>query len=246
LYEIWVQDPKTWSRYFRSIGNNYLTLLSTCFRQFYKGELSLENVRDDLRQRLHAMDPPAFPFGCIGASVGRLASELLKTNGPVTSSQDICTNCDHEGPVRDHSYGYFLSPPESRNPSSTSKLIQTLGRKAPHSCPECMCDMTRDVSFNEPPKLLVIEYPESDMKTSHSIKVKSDTGPAYLYLRGIIYLGGYHFTSQVIAVDGTTWYHDGRTDYGICQPGGSLKCISNEGLRVCGRRKLVLAVYTQP
>ncbi|KAJ6512378.1 hypothetical protein DFH09DRAFT_941468 [Mycena vulgaris] len=30
-----------------------------------------------------------------------------------------------------------------------------------------------------------------------------------LFLRGIIYYGGVHFTSRIMGLDGRIWYHDG-------------------------------------
>ncbi len=245
LYDIWIQDPNLWSRWFRNIGNKYLVALSRGFRQYQMGELSLEDVRDSVRLKLHGKDPVAFPLGHAGASVGRLAIEMLTPDHIVASSQLVCTNCDYEGLEIDDNLGYVLCPSQSKSAASTSKLVNDLGHEAQESCPECMCDMVRDTVYENTPALLIIEYPGSNVKTSHKIKFDTDAGPVYLYLRGIVYHGGFHFTSRIISADGSIWYHDGRETGSVCHSDGSLSAITDQGLRKCRRRNLVLAVYAK-
>src|SRR5947199_5686166 len=108
LYDIWIQDPKYWSREFRTIGNQYIRALDKGFKHFLKGELSLEDVRDNIRLQLHDLDPTAFPMGQMGASVGRLAAEMLRTNNIVAASQHVYTNCDFEGSEEDGSLAYHV------------------------------------------------------------------------------------------------------------------------------------------
>ena len=113
------------------------------------------------------------------------------------------------------------------------------------SCSACICDMITDTVYQNTPAMLIIEYPESNIKTSHKIRFNTDTGPVYLYLRGIVYHGSFHFTSCIVSVDGSTWYHDGRETGSICHPDSSLSAITDQGMRKCRRRNLVLAVYAQ-
>ncbi len=246
LHDIWLDNPRIWSKWFRDVGNKHLTALSKGFKQYLKGELSLEDVRDSVRHQLHIEDPDAFPLGDIGASVGRLASEMLRTSHFIASSQLVCTTCDYEGAERDHRLGYVLCPAESQsNSRSTSKLVENLSHEGRNPCPECMGNTTKDVFYNDPPKLLVIEYPGSSMKTSHKIKFETDTGLVYLHLRGVIYEGGYHFTSHIVCNDGSVWYHDGISTGHICHADGSLNLMTDQAMRTCRGRKLVLAIYAQ-
>ena len=66
-----------------------------------------------------------------------------------------------------------------------------------------------------------------------------------LDLRGIVYHGGYHFTSRIVTSDQQIWYHDGINTGKICLRDGLLKSQSKDRLRVCRGRDLVLAVYAQ-
>jgi len=48
LFDIWAQDPRIWTKRFRSIGNEFLTALSKGFRHFEAGKMTLEDVRDGI------------------------------------------------------------------------------------------------------------------------------------------------------------------------------------------------------
>ena len=246
LYHIWTKDPKAWSRHFRNFGNHYLTALDRGFKQHLEGSVSLEKVRDDIRFAHHSADPIAYPTGPRGASVGRLAFDMLKINDVVASSQIVCSNCTYKEPEQEHILGYVISPAESTQSSqSTSQWINNLGHDVAKSCPECMCEMNKIICHNEPPKLLMLEYPESSIETNPRIKYDTDGGDVYLNLKGIVYLGSFHFTSRLIESDGTIWYHDGRTTGALCEPDGNVGLMSNGQLRSCRGRALVMAVYAQ-
>ena len=80
--------------------------------------------------------------------------------------------------------------------------------------------------------------------TSHKIVFKKSGNNIPLYLRGIIYLGGYHFTARFIDSDGNIWFHDGQRGH-LAEKDGTLETTSDKELRTCRGRKLVLAIYAQ-
>ncbi len=244
LYDIWIQDPRSWSRKFNAIGNEYLTALVEGFKMTFKGTLSLENVRDMIRTQLHDHDPVRFPMGQVGTSVNHLASTILRVNDPVASSQLLCLSCDYEGPEIDDSLGYVLHGDQSCL-NSTSMWVSNIGHGQNGHCPECQSALTNSISYHSPPHLLIMEYPRQDIKTSHKIHVDTRTGSACLYLRGIAYFGQFHFTSRVVSVDGDIWYHDGMTTGDACDRDGHLGYMSDQRMRVCKGRSLTLAVYAQ-
>ena len=69
-----------------------------------------------------------------------------------------------------------------------------------------------------------------------------------IYLRGIVYHGGYHFTSRIVSSDSEqqVWYHNGIHTGEICLRDGILRSQSDDKLRVCRGKNLVLAIYTRP
>ena len=243
LYDIWIQDPKAWSRRFRAIDNKYLTTLDTGFQQVFAEELSFEDLRDSIRPMLHALNPDDFPWGQFGASVGTLAYELLKPQSSVTLNQHMCTNCDYEEPEIDDRLGYALTT-TGPQPASTAKWIGGLGHHSHDFCPECQARMTWKIFYKGFPSILTLEYPDTDIKTSHKMFFAADDQKVTLYLRGVIYLGGFHFTSRIIHSDGTVWYHDGQKGH-ACKKQGHLRSMEDKDLRKCKGRKLMLAVYAQ-
>ena len=100
----------------------------------------------------------------------------------------------------------------------------------------------KPISYDNPPKLLILEYPTQNLRTSHKLKVSS----VDLHLRGIVYLGGFHFTCHLFSENGETWYHDERSTKDICIEDGNLADIQDSDLRECKTRSLVLAIYAQP
>jgi hypothetical protein len=97
-YNIWIQKPRIWTRRFESLNNAYLTMLTRGFKKVLHEEQSFEDIRDTIRHELHTSNPNVFPMGCVGTSVAAMATEMLRTNNTVNSSQLVCTQCDYKEP----------------------------------------------------------------------------------------------------------------------------------------------------
>ena len=83
-----------------------------------------------------------------------------------------------------------------------------------------------------------------NIQTSHSLEFITDEGEKQiLQLRGIVYHGGYHFTSRIVSAKQDIWYHDGINTGKICLKDGIVGNLTDNQLRVCRGRDLVLAVY---
>jgi len=243
LYDIWRCDPVLWSGRFRMIDNDHLLALAGGFQLFTEHNTSLEDVRDHVRLLLHTSSPDQFPLGNVGASVADLAYEMLRTEEILACSQQVCTNCNFEGPEEDHILGHVVSAGQSPR-SSTSRWINMLDYPSRRSCPECLCNMTKAIYYKTPPKLLIMDYCGHRIRTSRRLEIE-DPEPATLHLRGIVYLGGEHFTSRRISTRGKVWYHDGITTGRRCEDEGSVKSMNDEKLQTCKKRVAVLAVYAQ-
>jgi hypothetical protein len=246
LYNIWIDRPDIWTRQFHNIGNKYLTALTNGFKEVLENKSTLENVRDSIRNQLHNIDPVKFPTGHKGASVTNLALEMFKTKAVVTLSQQLCTECEYEGDEKNNRLGYVIEADPSVT-TSTSKWLNSIHVKTQENCPECAHAMEHPIYYKSPPKLLIMEYPGQDIKTSHCLRFvdedKEET--VKLHLRGIIYHGGFHFTSRVISAAGDVCYHDGMVTGRSCVYDSHLKLLSYEDLGHCKNRNLVLAVYAQ-
>ncbi|KAG2741942.1 hypothetical protein P692DRAFT_201669032, partial [Suillus brevipes Sb2] len=50
---------------------------------------------------------------------------------------------------------------------------------------------------------------------SPKLSVPSETGDVVYVLRGIIYLGSYHFSARLVDGDNGVWQYDGRLNGGV-------------------------------
>jgi hypothetical protein len=105
--------------------------------------------------------------------------------------------------------------------------------------------MTQILCYKQVPPILILEYPFKNIVTSHTLEFKTNSGINTLKLRGIIYHSQYHFTSRVVSLKNQVWYHDGMVIGRSCINEGHLNNISNENLKKCRQRNLVLAIYAQ-
>ena len=65
LYDTWTNNTDHWTKVFNSINQEHLKPLASGFKKYLMGvdDMSLEDVRDILRKRLHAKHPTEFPMG---------------------------------------------------------------------------------------------------------------------------------------------------------------------------------------
>jgi hypothetical protein len=183
-------------------------------------------------------------MGTIGTSVTTLAVEMLKASTSVTSSQQICSHCDYNMPKIDNETSYVLETNLSSS-ISTSSWVANLSQECDDACAECLHHMIRVISFNNSPYILIIAHADTNVRTSHRIKVKTNSEDKYLYLRGIIYYGDIHFTSRIISTNGDVWYHDGMTTGSTCHKDSILQLLSDQDLKTCRNKQLHLAIYAQ-
>ena len=65
-----------------------------------------------------------------------------------------------------------------------------------------------------------------------------------LYLKRIVYFGGFHFVSRINRKDDTVWFHDGQMG-SECIYDKRLKNSSNSDLKICGQRTVSIVIYAQ-
>ncbi|KDR64842.1 hypothetical protein GALMADRAFT_82610, partial [Galerina marginata CBS 339.88] len=242
LYNIWRSSPDEWSEIFEDINDEYMGKLANGFKDVFQRNSTLENVRDNIREILHTHDPEKFPMGKNNASVAELAFEIMKSDFNNALSQIFCANCDFIHAEYSDQLG-FIFDLSSRKATSTQKWISTLDQPCVEKCPECSEIFTHQIDYTEAPKILVLEYPLTNIKSSHQIKIKVGNEVTCLQLKGIVYHGQNHFTSRFIDSDRTIWYNDGIETGKNFIEDGHLSTIADKDLRNCKDQNLVLAVY---
>jgi len=241
LYDIWKENPDKWTNNFANINRN-MQALAYGFREVHEENVSLENIRDAIRKDLHNLDSNKFPMGKNSASVADLGFTLLKSTNENAISQVYCTKCDYSGMEYSDQLGYIINIEKSKV-SSTQKWLDNLEIPCRQKCDECSNKLTHQIDYKEAPDLLLLEYPHTNIKSSHKIKIKIQNEYKVLSLRGIIYHGNNHFCSRIISPDGTIWYNDGIATGNNSVEDGHLSTISYKELKICNQKTLVLAVY---
>ena len=63
LYDTWTNNTDYWTKVFNSINQEHLKPLASGFKKYLIGvdDMSLKDVRDILKKRLHAKHPTEFP-----------------------------------------------------------------------------------------------------------------------------------------------------------------------------------------
>jgi hypothetical protein len=77
------------------------------------------------------------------------------------------------------------------------------------------------------------------------ITMNMENGEIILKLRGIIYHGRHHFTSQIVSLNGDIWYHDGMTTGRKCNWNGMVSEHLPQELNTCEGRSVTLVLYAQ-
>ncbi|KAJ6484609.1 hypothetical protein C8R45DRAFT_780251, partial [Mycena sanguinolenta] len=77
-------------------------------------------------------------------------------------------------------------------------------------------------SFHTAPPLLFIHLPISRIIIDRTLSVKVGGNSMNYMLRGVVYLGGNHFTSRIVRATGECWYHNGQRTGSHLESDGNL------------------------
>ena len=189
-------------------------LKTTCisFKKYLMGvdDISLEDVRDILRKRLHAKHPAEFPTGTAGTSAAGLAAKIFYTRKILASVSVKCTQCDYEEDPVDDTLGLVLYELSNRS-ESTGLWLKNLEHHTSEKCPDCSKPLQKSIGYNSPPPLLIFEINSNNITLSKTIGFKEDDRMKVLQLKGMVYHGDFHFTSCIVSSDGAVWFNDGMT-----------------------------------
>ena len=94
--------------------------------------------------------------------------------------------------------------------------------------------------------ILVFDHSIHNIRPSLEISfsINKNTNPR-LVLQGLIYFGSFHFTTRLIASDGTISYHDSKAMGDNCISEGHIKFMKKEDWQICKGRKLVISIYVK-
>src|SRR5262245_20647419 len=89
--------------------------------------------------------------------------------------------------------------------SIISILDRLLYQPTSRRCNNCNDILYKNISLLDPPELLIIHLPYTDVKINTSFKLCYKS----YKLKCVVYYGNNHYTSFIISTDNSIWYHDG-------------------------------------
>jgi hypothetical protein len=243
LWNIWLAEPTKWTSRFATFSERMRTL-GKGFDDVKNGILTIERLRNNIRQDLHHQFPDMFPYGYQGTSVVELVTEMFRTEQTNACSQLQCINCNFCDYLIDDS----LSPVIHGNGNifdtvkdQSQALMVTTSRQV---CPECLNPLRNVITYNHSPKLLIFAVGGYNIELSKYIKISTNDRRRKFYLKGIVYYGDFHFVSHIIQKDGTVWFHDGQMGR-ECIYEKMLEEFSNSDLKICSERSASVVIYAQ-
>ncbi|EDQ98165.1 uncharacterized protein LACBIDRAFT_309582 [Laccaria bicolor S238N-H82] len=229
LCEIWIYNPKSWTKSFYSFGNQG-KILSEGYKKVIRGLETLENVRNDVRASLKQENSDLFPSGQTGTDIRDLISYIFTSHHNISLGyrRVSCNTCDFFQDL-DNPPERVMSILDGTYKSINEWLQQWL--MEPSIC-DCGSPMATSRMYDQPPSLLVFSLNTSRVSISKTIRIKGSNGKfTVLPLRGIIYSGGFHFTSYIITPGKEVWYHDGMVTKRRCIKKGHLTDFTEDSLK---------------
>ena len=247
-------DQATVSDKYTLINESNPFLQSFCIQlhALKQGAIPVENVRDDIRDLLNKEDPNEFPrLGSTGTDINSLCMTMLQNLLPRLYRVSTCHTC-HKTRKGLALPLVFLQP--NMKPPSGKKLQLTgisvskwlavaLSNSEKMTCVSCQNkNLQEALHLQNTPQFLAIA-------TDHEMKIKPQwehqitlCGENYS-LKGLIYLGSFHFTCRIIDKTGRVWYHDGIRTGKHCQFEGKLSEFTAKKWAKVKNKKCCMALY---
>lgn len=138
---------------------------------------------------------------------------------------------------------YNLPYPISLGDTQQCAALYFQGERLPSPCHICRKDLKVTKTFNIIPSMFELHLGIQALTISHRVVVNLISGTYTFGLKGMIYFGGYHFTSQFVDKDDNVWYHDGIETGHRCEFQGSLHAMTNDMILKTHNKVLCTVIY---
>jgi hypothetical protein len=241
LFNMWSFSPIKWKRIFSRLGP-FSASLSDAFKDLQKEKSDFETIRDKIRSELHHNKPEHFPYGQVGTDIGELIRSMFSQNEYSVQCQSTCVSCNRTD-SQAVDLGSVIYIKNSRVMTPINKIFQKM-QEHTESCSICQSPTNVTQRYDVIPNILTFMPSGHKVTISKSIRILSVNGPSTIVpVRGIIYLGAFHFTARLITPGKKVWYHDGQTTGNQMKYEGNLDEFSEKGLYKCNDRIAVAVIY---
>ena len=222
--------------------NNILGDLMQGFQRFDRGECTLEECRDSVRRDIHSSDPSSFPYGAHGTNIKSLTEVVFNNEMSFGSRTLSCASCRYTS--NDDLTELLWDMNVNYQGSIQDWIDEYQYRLTGETCPNCAQPLHQRVIVDSLMPFILVNSEQQRVNISHEVHVSSSDDSVHMYkLAGIVYLGGYHFTSRFVEKNGNVRYHDGIETGGSCFVEGKLNTLTPSSLRRCKDRLASMVVY---
>ena len=209
LFNVWQQNPANYTAAWQQMGSHELSLLVVGFRQLIGNpQLSLETIRDTVRQRFATLSDTHFRFGQY-TSAHNLLLTLLTTQFAITRTTQQCINPAHA--TLNESITTNAVVKVSTPPYSLQAIVNHFQEVLASRCPSCNEQQIRQTWIVSHSPLIAFEWGIDAPILNKTLNIVVGPTPHEYYLCGVIYLCHEHFTSHFIDQDSQWWFHDSIT-----------------------------------
>ena len=170
---------------------------------------TLEAARDGVRTLLHVNNPVLFPSGHTGCSVSALATQMFYPEYKVPQLYLQCSHCNYTIMINSNRVGRLMDVSHSATGSISQILENHMHHQSQQVCNNCNSPLSTKINFSETHKIYAVDVTDRNVTLSRTVKIQGLVQATTLYLKGLVYHGGYHFTCQIIDESGNIWFHDG-------------------------------------
>jgi hypothetical protein len=222
-----------------------MNILASGFYKAESGQGSLENARNKVRYLLHQRNSMLFPHGQLGTSVNEMAHHLLRSDSIIASHWFCCVDCGVESNVNDDLQTCVIECTTDRDCTISACLQRKFKDHHPRKkCDHCHGDVDVIMSFDDVPKILAFSSLDASVRVSKTIRFHDGDSDVIFVLKGIVYHGGFHYTSRVVA-DGSVWFHDGIVTRRECEYERPLNEYRDNELSICRGKSISMVFYAQ-
>ncbi|KAF8224058.1 hypothetical protein L208DRAFT_1513871 [Tricholoma matsutake] len=199
-------------------------------------------ARDNVRKLLYETNPAPFLYGQVGTNVAELARQLIVKPKSPCYAKLCCESCNKIEPADAPENIMHIT---SSILKSTNGWFQNWQEEPAANCVQCQSSQKILCQLTVAPEMLMFSLNVTGIAISKTVRVKSTNNKdSMLPLKGVVYSGEFHFTSQIIS-DKNVWYHDGMTTKSKCWDEGNAASFSEKTYMSCNNKNAVLAIYAK-
>jgi hypothetical protein len=253
LRSIWKENTRVWSVRMATFSP-LVKYLFECLAVNEIGNITLEQSRDLVRQRMHFAQPNHFPYGQVGTSIDRIAAAMSPERTYAIGNK-VCQNCNYIDPENHHLFQSFMCAIATRELSRVHQgcipidaWLDNYFRQTRDACPNCRLSGRRvklhmSTRVQEIPELMFITLDGGQFTFTPALHFDCHGTRKVIRLRGVIYLGDAHFSARFISQEGHVWFHDGISTGRSCVDDGPLMDLLPENLRNTRGKQAVALIY---